>query len=44
VLTISSGHHQALMDITEVIKIVGQIWIRILAADGCIAREYMFIY
>jgi hypothetical protein len=44
VSTISSSHHQALMNITQVIKVVGQIWIRILAADGCVAREYVFIY
>jgi hypothetical protein len=44
VSTISSGHHRAPMNITQVIKIVGQIRIRILATDGCVAKEYMFIY
>jgi hypothetical protein len=41
VSTISAGHHQALMNITQVIKLSGIIWIRILAADGCVAREYI---
>jgi hypothetical protein len=44
VSTISSGHRQALMNIIQVIKIVGQIRIHILATYGCVAKEYMFIY
>jgi hypothetical protein len=43
VLTISSGHHEALMNMTQVIKLLVIIRIRIVATDGCVAREYMFI-
>jgi hypothetical protein len=32
------------MNITQVIKVVGQIRIRLLATDGCLARVYMFMY
>jgi hypothetical protein len=32
------------MNITQVIKILVIIWIRILATDGCIANEYIYIY
>jgi hypothetical protein len=39
VSTISSGHHQALANITQVIKTVGQIRIRILATDGYVAKN-----
>jgi hypothetical protein len=44
VSTVLSGHNKALMNITQLIKIVGQIRIRILATDGCVAREYVFIH
>jgi hypothetical protein len=32
------------MDITQVIKILVIIRIRILATDSCVASEYIFIY
>jgi hypothetical protein len=44
VSTISSGHHQVLMNINQVIKLLVISRIRILAAEGCVVREYMFIY
>jgi hypothetical protein len=44
VSTILSGHHQALMNITQVIKLLVKIRMRILTTDGCVARECMFIY
>jgi hypothetical protein len=31
------------VNITQVIKLLVIIWIRILATDGCVAREYMFV-
>jgi hypothetical protein len=42
--TMYLGLHQALMNMTQVIKISVMIQIRILATDGCIASEYIFIY
>jgi hypothetical protein len=44
VSTIELGHHQALVNITPVIKILVLIPIHILATDGCVASEYIFIY
>jgi hypothetical protein len=37
-------YHQALTNISQMIKMFGEIRILILAPDGCVAKEYMFIY
>jgi hypothetical protein len=37
-------YHQARTNIIQVIKLLAKIWIRILATDGCVARDCMFIY
>jgi hypothetical protein len=44
VSTISSGHHQALMNITQVIILLVILRIHMLATDGCVSKEYMFTY
>jgi hypothetical protein len=44
VLIISSGHHEELKNITHVIKLLVIIRIHIVATDGCVARECIFMY
>jgi hypothetical protein len=44
VSAILSGHHQALQNTIQVIKLLVIIWIRIVVTDGCVAEEYRFIY
>jgi hypothetical protein len=40
VSTILYGHHQALQNTIQVIKLLVIIRIRIVATDGCVAKEY----
>jgi hypothetical protein len=42
--TILSGHHQTLQNNIQVTKLLVIILIRIVATDGCVAEEYIFIY
>jgi hypothetical protein len=44
VSTILSGHHQALQNTIQVIKLLLILRILIVATDGYVAKEYIFLY